>query len=116
MKKIHSLLWLLVALSSPVNLFAATEVEEAPAGARFSKKNFHLMSFNIKGLPTFILSDDYKDSRYGVIGKLLASRVIKGDAPDVVLLQEAFTELTASLIEASGYPHKAEGPGDPIWG
>lgn len=81
---------------------------QSPAGA---KQNFHLMSFNIKGLPTFILNSEYKDERYAVIGKLLAARGIKGDAPDVVLLQEAFTELTAALIEASGYPHKAEGPG-----
>jgi endonuclease/exonuclease/phosphatase family metal-dependent hydrolase len=111
MQKFYFLLWLLAAISAPVPLYAAPKVKEVPVSANLSKKNFHLMSFNIKGLPTFILSEDFKDSRYGVIGKLLAGRVIKGDAPDVVLLQEAFTDLTASLIEASGYPHKAEGPG-----
>lgn len=110
MKK--SLLFLAVAAGffSP-GASAAPAVKEVPAKTNLTKQGFHLMSFNIKGLPSFILNGDYKATRYAVIGKLLAGRALKGDAPDVVLLQEAFTELTASLIEASGYPQKAEGPG-----
>jgi endonuclease/exonuclease/phosphatase family metal-dependent hydrolase len=111
MHKFDFSVWLLVFFFSSASLCEATGMREGVTGESFSRQDFHLMSFNIKGLPTFILSSDYKDSRYAMIGKLLAGRVIKGDAPDVVLLQEAFTDLTASLIEASGYPHKAEGPG-----
>jgi endonuclease/exonuclease/phosphatase family metal-dependent hydrolase len=109
MKKIF-LFGILAALSAPF-ASAAPKLKAVPAETPLSKQAFHMMSFNIKGLPSFILNSDYKDARYALIGKLLAARAIKGDAPDVVLLQEAFTELTASLIEASGYTNKAEGPG-----
>ena len=75
----------------------------------------HVMSYNIKGLPGFLTSGEYKSERYGMIGKLLAERAAKGDAPDVVLIQEAFSENTRALLKAARYPHLAQGPGYKMW-
>jgi endonuclease/exonuclease/phosphatase family metal-dependent hydrolase len=75
----------------------------------------HVMSYNIKGLPGFLTSGEYKSERYGTIGKLLAERAAKGDAPDVVLIQEAFSENTRALLKAARYPHLAQGPEYKTW-
>lgn len=73
-------------------------------------QGLHVMSYNIKGLPSAILSSEYQDSRYGMIGKLLAKRTGEGNSPDIVALQEAFSGLSQNLIDAAGYPHVAQGP------
>jgi endonuclease/exonuclease/phosphatase family metal-dependent hydrolase len=75
----------------------------------------HVMSYNIKGLPGFLTSGEYKSERYGAIGKLLAERAAMGDAPDVVLIQEAFSENTRALLKAARYPHLAQGPEYKTW-
>jgi endonuclease/exonuclease/phosphatase family metal-dependent hydrolase len=75
----------------------------------------HVMSYNIKGLPGFLTSGEYKSERYGTIGKLLAERAVKGGAPDVVLIQEAFSENTRALLKAARYPHLAQGPEYKTW-
>lgn len=70
------------------------------------KSSLHVVSYNIKGLPSFVMGSGYNDARYALIGKLLAQK-----SSEVVLLQEAFSDLTPSLLAAAGYPHMAEGPG-----
>ena len=70
----------------------------------------HVMSYNIKGLPSMLLSSDWKDGRYALIAKTLNARHKDGTAPDVVVLQEAFSEPAAVLLRESGYPHVAAGP------
>jgi endonuclease/exonuclease/phosphatase family metal-dependent hydrolase len=75
----------------------------------------HVMSYNIKGLPGFLTSGEYKSERYVMIGKFLAERAAKGDAPDVVLIQEAFSENTRALLKAARYPHLAQGPEYKTW-
>lgn len=82
----------------------------ASSGAHASGSALHIMSYNIKGLPTALLSSDYPDSRYALIGKLLAKRRAEGSAPEIVVLQEAFSDPSKALIETAGYPHVAEGP------
>lgn len=72
--------------------------------------SLHVISYNIKGLPSFALGSDYQDSRYPLIGKLLG--VSKAATrPRIVLLQEAFDAQTSELLKAANYPHVAEGPG-----
>ncbi len=71
----------------------------------------HVMSYNIKGLPSVIVGSGYSSERFAVIGKLLAERAKKKDAPAIVLLQEAFSSDTNRLIQAAGYPHVSRGPG-----
>jgi endonuclease/exonuclease/phosphatase family metal-dependent hydrolase len=75
----------------------------------------HVMSYNIKGLPGLLTSSEYKSERYGIIGRLLAERAVTGDAPDVVFLQEAFSEDTRALFKVSSYPHVAQGPEYKTW-
>jgi len=41
--------------------------------------------------------------------------VAKGDGPDVVLIQEAFSENTRALFKAASYPHVAQGPASKSW-
>ena len=78
-------------------------------------QKLHVMSYNIKGLPGFLTSGEYKSERYVMIGKFLAERAAKGDAPDVVLIQEAFSENTQALLKAARYPHLAQGPEYKTW-
>ncbi len=73
------------------------------------------MSYNIKGLPGVMTSSEWKSDRFEVIGKLLAAREKKGEAPDVVFLQEGFSDHTAKLIRESGYLHFAQGPEFKTW-
>lgn len=68
------------------------------------------MSYNIKGLPSVLLSSDWKDGRYALIAKTLKARHQDGSAPDVVVLQEAFSEAALVVLRESGYPHVAAGP------
>lgn len=111
MRVLSLLLWLL-----SVSAHAETEL--------------HVMSYNIKALPSLILSGTYKETRFPLIGKILAGaltakekgiQVAKSGArtaasgagaqgPHIVLLQEAFS-VTESLFLSAAFPHVAEGPG-----
>jgi endonuclease/exonuclease/phosphatase family metal-dependent hydrolase len=82
----------------------------APLADKAITTDLHVMSYNIKGLPNAVLSDEYRDSRYPLIGRLLSSRQ-KADSPAIVLLQEAFSDQTKALLDAASYPHLAVGPG-----
>lgn len=68
------------------------------------------MSYNIKGLPSVLLSSDWKDGRYALIARTLKTRHADGTAPDVVALQEAFSDPALVLLRESGYAHVAAGP------
>lgn len=70
------------------------------------------MSYNIMGLPSALLSSDYSDSRFALIGQLLSKREQRGNAPEIVAPQEAFSDPSRALIQASGYPNVAAGPDD----
>lgn len=82
---------------------AAAEDRKTAALAPFS---LAVMSYNIKGLPSPIIGSEYKDERYGVIGKIL-----KREGQEIVLLQEAFSEQSKILLDSAAYPHLAAGPG-----
>lgn len=74
------------------------------------KARLHVMSYNIKGLPSMLLSSDWKDGRYALIAKALNARLNEGSGPEIVALQEAFSEPAVALLKESGYPHVAAGP------
>src|SRR5687768_5800495 len=88
---------LLAALLFPLPVLAADE------------STFTVLTYNIKGLPSFI-AGSYDEERYSEIGAILADRQKKGDAPDIVLLQESFVERTRELRERAAYPYIAKGP------
>jgi endonuclease/exonuclease/phosphatase family metal-dependent hydrolase len=78
----------------------------AEDGVRFELR---VLSFNINDLPSPLRSKASKAMK--IIGRDLARRMADGTAPDVVLLQEAFTKRSKKLIREAGYPHVAKGPG-----
>ncbi len=78
--------------------------------AVFSNKlTLRVLTYNIKGLPTFA-APDYDEDRYADIGRILARRQKEGTAPDLVLLQESFVVRTKELRDHANYPHIARGP------
>ena len=68
-----------------------------------------ILTYNIKGLPG-LLEPDWDQERFKDIGEILASRRKAGNAPDMVLLQESFSDRTLDLQRAAGYPFVAKGP------
>jgi endonuclease/exonuclease/phosphatase family metal-dependent hydrolase len=70
----------------------------------------HVISYNIKGLPSILTSSEYQNERYALIGEDLSQRLAAGRGADIVLLQEAFSENVRALIRAARYPHLAQGP------
>ncbi len=67
----------------------------------------HVLSFNIHGLPSIAIEDEFKQERFALIGKLLKEAK---DKPDIVLLQEGFDGATDDLLSAAGFPFMYKGP------
>jgi endonuclease/exonuclease/phosphatase family metal-dependent hydrolase len=68
-----------------------------------------ILNYNMKGLPG-ILEPDWDQDRFKDIGDILAARRKAGNEPDMVLLQESFSDRTLDLQTAAGYPFVAKGP------
>ncbi len=68
-----------------------------------------VLSYNINDLPRLFGGE--RSERLDHIGRDLARRRAEGTAPDVVMLQEAFTRRGERLVALSGYPHVVRGPG-----
>src|SRR5690606_29357630 len=81
---------------------AATE----PAGDVI---RLRILSYNVNDLPRLFGGE--RSARLDHIGRDLARRRAEGTAPDVVMLQEAFTRRGERLVTLSGYPYVVRGPG-----
>ena len=68
-----------------------------------------ILSYNVKGLPALI-NPDWDQNRFGDIGSILGAHRDAGLAPDIVLLQEAFSNRTPELAQNSRYPFNVVGP------
>lgn len=68
-----------------------------------------MLSYNIKGLPSFA-ANGYDEDRFADIGQILAKRNAEGNGPDIVALQESFVSRTAELRALAAYPFVAKGP------
>ncbi len=71
---------------------------------------FTVMVYNVKGLPAALRGNASPDA-FRVIGERLAARRRAGTAPDVVLLQEVFTDEARKVAAISGYKTVIHGPG-----
>ncbi len=71
-----------------------------------------VLTYNVKGLPWPIASD--RSTALGMIGDQLASMRRAGRQPDVVVLQEAFTDEAKAIGQIGGYRYQVRGvgPGD----
>ena len=68
-----------------------------------------VMVYNIKGLPETFRGGVHPDA-FRIIGERLAERRREGTAPDIVLLQEAFTGRAREIADYAGYKHVIYGP------
>ena len=82
-------------------LFAGAAGERARAVATPSGSvEIKVLTYNIKGLPLVTNLD-----RLEKIGDILAERRLRGDEPDIVLLQEAYVRRAEQVRARAGYPH-----------
>ncbi|MCJ2183850.1 endonuclease/exonuclease/phosphatase family protein [Novosphingobium sp. 1949] len=75
---------------------------------RPSPGTLSVMTFNVKGLPFPAAMG--RSQALAEIGRRLAALRRAGHEPDVVLLQEAFTDEAKAIAQAAGYPYAALGP------
>lgn len=73
------------------------------------KVTLRVLSYNVNDLPWPLGKKRKKPMKH--IGHDLARRLKEGTAPDIVLLQEAFTKNSKKLVKRAGYPYVAKGPG-----
>lgn len=81
---------------------------ETADAAKPQKLRLRILSYNIRGLPWPLRLNG--EHAFDYIGEKLEERRKAGAAPDIVLLQEAFSERTEALIERAGYAHVVKGP------
>lgn len=67
-----------------------------------------ILTYNVAALPWPVKWN--RDKALKMIGAELADLRSRGQEPDIVLIQEGFSEATKSLIEESGYPNWVGGP------
>jgi len=68
-----------------------------------------LLTYNVKGLPWPVAGG--RVAALQSIAATLRSMHLRGDAPDIAVVQEAFTEGARKMIHASGYRYAALGSG-----
>lgn len=118
MRSFLTLILSVACFANSTAMGAEKPVAKAAAATVFNQKTtLQVTSYNIKGLPSFLLGTDYQDSRYPLIGKLLAGPASSvtgttalATGPEIVLLQEAFSDQTPLLLASAGFPHSARGP------
>ena len=100
----------LPGLQSPlmrmVHPMAAPVIHDNAGGERWM--DIRVMSFNVAGLPQPLRRTRADALRQIASG--LANLRLRGDAPDVLLLQEAFTADGEAIGPVAGYAHAAHGP------
>jgi endonuclease/exonuclease/phosphatase family metal-dependent hydrolase len=95
-----TLLMLLAAvrLEAATPAIAATAATASAAPAAQHTRELVVLSYNVKSLPMLGGAD-----RQRQIGRLLARRRARGEEPQVVLLQEAFSEDAEAIRKRAGY-------------
>jgi endonuclease/exonuclease/phosphatase family metal-dependent hydrolase len=99
------LLTAMVANSAPAYTPASTDDRPVVRDER----SLSVMTYNVHGLPWPVAADRSDDLR--LIGQRLAQLRLSRQAPDVVVIQEAFTAEAKSIGLASGYRHVLHGNG-----
>lgn len=82
---------------------------QAPAVAHTGAE-LQVLTYNVHGLPWPVVSS--RSAQLAAIGQRLAALHRVGRAPQVAVLQEAFTADARAIARASGYRYAAYGPGD----
>lgn len=77
--------------------------------AEHSAATLRVLTYNIKGLPPLI-APGWGNARLEVIAQRLAERLSKNNGPDIIVLQEVFTDAAKAVVPQSSYPFSSEGP------
>ncbi|MCC2678353.1 MAG: hypothetical protein K0R29_929 [Pseudobdellovibrio sp.] len=77
--------------------------------AEVNSATLRVLTYNIKGLPP-LLAPGWGNDRFQVIAQKLSERLGKNNGPDVIVLQEVFTDAAAGVVPQSTYPFSAAGP------
>lgn len=80
------------------------------ASVTHSGAELQVLTYNVHGLPSPIVEP--RGTQLDAIGQRLAALHRAGRAPQVAVLQEAFTADARAIARASGYRYFAYGPGD----
>lgn len=80
-----------------------------PDGAGERSATLDVLTYNIEGLPWPVRKG--RGPSLDAIGEKLRALQANGDAPDIVLFQEAFSRRAVSSVVAAGYSAVASGPG-----
>lgn len=95
--------------SVPIPSFAsAPQFPLSPIATPLPNKQLSVLTYNVEGLPWPIASD--RSRALAEIGNRLAAMRAAGTAPEIVVLQEAFTGEARSIAARAGYPNIAFGP------
>lgn len=92
----------------PPDLYRAGEIGPPPPTQAAKDAEFTVMIYNVEGLPWPARSG--RSPRLRMIGERLARMNREGRAPDVLLIQEAFSPAAIRMIRDSGYLHAVPGP------
>ncbi len=87
----------------------ASPAARIPSRAPRIAHGVSLLTYNVKGLPWPVAGG--RVAALQSIAATLRSMHLRGDAPDIAVVQEAFTEGAREMIRASGYRYAALGPG-----
>ena len=97
-----------LCLAAAAQVAASMQEDAAPAPPQPAhSRELVVLSFNVKSLP---LHGDAERQRR--IGRILAERRARGDEPDVVVLQEAFSSAADRIRARAGYPYEIIGEGE----
>lgn len=87
---------------------AMPPIDYDPATGEASTR-LSVLTYNVEGLPWPARRS--RSRQLDEIGGRLAAMRERGEAPDVVLLQEVFTSAAGRIAERSGYTNRVRGPG-----
>lgn len=89
---------------------AAYPDERSASPIRADHVELSVLSYNVKAIPVLTDLD-----RLAYIGEILQERRARGDEPDVVLLQEAFSKKSRRIRNRAGYPYSLVGDDGHPW-
>lgn len=102
----HSASTRVIDRGDPVAFDAGPAVQVAPDGATFTE--ISVLTYNVRAFPWPLRLDGAGAMKE--IGRQLHVLRAQGRAPDVILIQEGFSDDAQFIAERGGYPYRAHGP------
>jgi len=107
--KVNDLMWFRMVTAALLGFALIAFSQPVSAAQKGKTFTLRVLSYNVNDLPWPLRKKSKAAMKF--IGRDLARRRADGTAPDIVLLQEAFTDRSKKLVKLAGYPHVQRGPG-----